>query len=48
MEELRQDELVKHALKRLGIEKMIDMFSLADIPDKTGLGSSSIFFWLVY
>lgn len=42
VEELRH-ELVKHALKRLGIEKMIDMFSLADIPDKTGLGSSSTF-----
>jgi len=36
-------KLVKYALKRLGIDKKIDMFSLADIPDKTGLGSSSTF-----
>ena len=35
-----QHELARGALARTGIDKMIEISSLADVPDGTGLGSS--------
>lgn len=35
--------LTRVALQHIGVERMVDIFSVADIPDGTGLGSSATF-----